>query len=362
MKLSCFAATVNALPAICTTRRATDVKFEPLTWADLQDTGNAQSQLVLVAIARHADWDNGTCYPSQRALSEMAKCSARTIRRHIKQLVSDGFITISERFAEGGERTSNLFTLVGYADWVRGLRQGGGVAKPKRAKRYRDDDLPDDEPPSGSDSHGGDETPPHGQSDQGGEGVDNLSMPRGQLLTIPPGQQVTRPNEPSLELSLEPSPLTPRAGGQQVKIDRKGKWLAGLRGSGRNRNGVENFVAPLLASDKRLSLGEDQAATLAEWAGLAQDLPAPALTAAVKRLTEQSKKVTSADVRQQLNVARTAGAMIVIRRGSPQWSAWLDHWRRTEPKLAQLVGRADAWQAPADFPPGHVAKHAGGAA
>ncbi|PPD06288.1 MAG: hypothetical protein CTY28_14475 [Hyphomicrobium sp.] len=338
------------------------MKFEPLTWADLQDTGNAQSQLVLVAIARHADWDNGTCYPSQRALSEMAKCSARTIRRHIKQLVADGFITISERFAEGGERTSNLFTLVGYVDWVRGLRQGGGVAKPKRAKRYRDDDLSDDEPPAGSEPDGGDETPPPGQVGQGGEGVDNLSIPRGQQVSIPPGQQVSRPNEPSLELSLEPSPLTPRAGGKQAKIDRKAKWIADLRGAGRNRNGVENFVVPLLASDKRLSLGDDQGATLAEWAGLAQDLPTPALTAAVKRLTDQPKKVTSADVRQQLNVARTAGAMIVIRRGSPQWSAWMDHWRSHDPVRAKLASKYDAWQAPADFPPGHAATHAGGAA
>ena len=113
---------------------------ETLTYADLQDAGNAQAQLVLYAIARHANWNTGRCWPGQDALATMAKCHVRTVRRYLEKLRADGLITIEERRDENGHRQSDLITLVGYQEWVTALRNGGKVDKPKEIKAYS---LPD---------------------------------------------------------------------------------------------------------------------------------------------------------------------------------------------------------------------------
>ena len=69
---------------------------EPQTFVDLQDAGNAQAQLILQAVARHADWNTGQCYPSQDALAIMAKCTSRTVRAYLAKLEADGFIKREE--------------------------------------------------------------------------------------------------------------------------------------------------------------------------------------------------------------------------------------------------------------------------
>jgi hypothetical protein len=123
---------------------------EPQAFVDLQDAGNAQSQLVLQAIARHADWETGACFPSQEALGVMAKCTDRTVREHLSKLEDAGFITRTPRRKENGARQPDLITLVGYKDWITALREGGKVAKPKSA---RSDDTPSDagvDPPEDS--------------------------------------------------------------------------------------------------------------------------------------------------------------------------------------------------------------------
>lgn len=113
---------------------------ETLTFADLQDAGNAQAQLVLYAIARHANWNTGRCYPGQDALATMAKCHVRTVRRYLDKLKADGLISIEERRDDNGHRQSDLITLIGYQEWVAALRNGGKVDKPKEIKGYS---LPD---------------------------------------------------------------------------------------------------------------------------------------------------------------------------------------------------------------------------
>jgi hypothetical protein len=109
---------------------------EPQAFVDLQDAGNAQAQLILQAIARHADWDDGSCYPSQTALARMAKCDERTIRRYLRKLEGDGLITCEERRKDNGAQQSNLITLNGYAEWIKALREGGNVSKPRAVKQY----------------------------------------------------------------------------------------------------------------------------------------------------------------------------------------------------------------------------------
>lgn len=123
---------------------------ETLHWADLQDAGNAQAQLVLLAIARSADWKTGEGYPDIKTIAERAKCSPRTAWSYVKRLADDGFITRVPRKRSDGGRTSDLIILNGYSEWVQALTSGGNVSAPKAAKRY--------ETPK-QDLHGGSEDP-----------------------------------------------------------------------------------------------------------------------------------------------------------------------------------------------------------
>ena len=109
---------------------------ETLTFVDLHDAGNAQAQLVMYAIARHANWDTGRCWPGQTVLSRMSKCSERTLRTYLKKLEADGLIKIDERRDENGARQSDAITLVGYEQWITALRAGGVVEKPKQINAY----------------------------------------------------------------------------------------------------------------------------------------------------------------------------------------------------------------------------------
>ena len=109
---------------------------ETLTYVDLHDAGNAQAQLVLYAIARHANWDTGRCWPGQTVLARMSKCSERTLRTYLKKLEADGLIKIDERRDEHGARQSDMITLVGYEVWIKALRDGGKVEKPRQINAY----------------------------------------------------------------------------------------------------------------------------------------------------------------------------------------------------------------------------------
>lgn len=109
---------------------------ETLAWADLQDCGNAQAQLILLAIARNADWNTGICETSQSTLSQMAKCCDRTIRRYLSKMEQDGLISREERRDERGYVKCDRLTLVGYSEWVSTIRKGGTVESPKAIKPY----------------------------------------------------------------------------------------------------------------------------------------------------------------------------------------------------------------------------------
>lgn len=142
---------------------------EPLTFADLQDAGNAQSHLILLAVARHADWDTGECFPCVKTLARMAKCSEKTARRHLARLEADSLIEREERKREDGGRAPDLIRLVGYKKWIETNRKGGRVNKPKSVPKYEDPPLVNMTSPPG---HNGSRAP--GQ--QGDQGKNSLSI------------------------------------------------------------------------------------------------------------------------------------------------------------------------------------------
>jgi len=151
-------------------------------------------------------------------------------------------------------------------------------------------------------------------------------------------------------------PLPPSGGNSAHPGDEQWKTaaLAGLRAGGRHPLAVEHLIAPLLSSDKRLSLGKgaERNAVLAEIAEAAGGLSVSALQAAVKRIIDQPKKVTPTILRAEVDQARKGGAMFVIRPSMPQWKRWLEHYDETNPQLAKIIRKdGTSWQVPSEWPP-----------
>jgi hypothetical protein len=175
--------------------------------------------------------------------------------------------------------------------------------------------------------------------------------------TAEPGQDVAQtrpPRSPKPLVKPSDSPKAPARGCLSGKPgDRQWRTaaLAELRAVDRNRDAVENLIAPLLESDKRLSLGRDAVATLAEFLAIADAVPSAALAAAARRLLEHPTKLTAERIRAEIDRARTGGAMIVIRPGTPQWTRWLDQFRLVDPRQATVMQRVGSWQVPSEWPP-----------
>lgn len=237
------------------------MNHEPQMFADLQDAGNAQSQLLLQAIARHADWDTGECHPRVATLARMSKCSEKTVRRHLKRLSEDGLIAIEERSRQDGSQGANQIVLIGYADWITANRRGGAVARPRRAKRYADHTLGVDADPV-PELVSVDVTAPTPTLEPPAETglvnlttpLDNLTRGPGHLLTRGPGHLVST-HEPLSEPKNELLPPTPPggegAGGEDEPRLAKG-WRDDARSAIRQarqgaigRDVVEHLIEPL---------------------------------------------------------------------------------------------------------------------
>lgn len=177
------------------------------SYVDLIDAGNARAQLILNVLTRSWHWRTGVCYPNYNTLAERAKCSRKTVQRHLAQMEKNGLIKRDTRFdTEGnGRRTSNRITLVGYEEWFKTMTVDGTVTAPKKFRNRR---------LSGQSVHRGAEHRTHGLRPS----MDNVSIATpanvavglGPQMSIPSGQQLSR-LEPSLEpLNGSPSPLRPR--------------------------------------------------------------------------------------------------------------------------------------------------------
>lgn len=185
-----------------------------------------------------------------------------------------------------------------------------------------------------------------------GTGVTSRSYTGAAPETAPPMYK-DRAREIKDQRSLPPKSPD---GGPSENLDWKGKLIAELRGRGRNLDAVETLLAPLLASDKRISLGKGSAAVdaLADLAHAAHGIPKPALQAALKRLLEHPNKLTPGKIREAIDAARAAGAMLPVRRGTPQWQRWQEHYTKADPRQALLMNRFDVWQVPSEWPPSLV--------
>lgn len=69
--------------------------------------GHSGRKLVLLKLADNAN-DQGICWPSYNTIADHCEMGRSTVKKHIKQLEDDGFLTVEER---GGGRSSNRYIL-----------------------------------------------------------------------------------------------------------------------------------------------------------------------------------------------------------------------------------------------------------
>ena len=81
-----------------------------LNWAFDCELPNAGMKLTLLALANYANED-GTAYPSQKALSVKTSMDARSIRRHLVSLEEFGLLERDARKRGNGFFTSDFFQL-----------------------------------------------------------------------------------------------------------------------------------------------------------------------------------------------------------------------------------------------------------
>jgi DNA-binding MarR family transcriptional regulator len=358
-------------------------------YVDLQDAGNAQAQLLMKAIAQHADWKTGETICGVRSLAEIGKCSMKTVRRYLKKLQKDGLIELETRHQDGeddnGRQTTSRITLVGYAEWAAANRNGGTVKRPMRVPKYAGSDGGS---PPGQDDQGGTGTPceqealPPGQPDQGP--LDNLSVPPGHLLSTPPGQQGDQGKNlhSNLEDNTPPQPpkRAERARGARARGNAKSgneadQLLAPLRSEPSLAGAVALLIEPI--ARQRKILAPDPGYMLGKVATWAAGLPETVLKAAAHSLLEARRSAVGeehivAAVREQAKVAglpplvsrpaapRVAadGKIDISAREHPEaFAAWMAHHeqrvRQRQPNQFTL-GRVHGFVREATlFPPGH---------
>jgi len=75
------------------------------------DTASARAVQVYGFLRRYADKGSLQSKPSRATLAKRARCSRNTIDRALNELVDIGALTVTPRFDDHGDRTSNLYHL-----------------------------------------------------------------------------------------------------------------------------------------------------------------------------------------------------------------------------------------------------------
>jgi DNA-binding transcriptional ArsR family regulator len=80
-----------------------------MAWAWRQQLSGPE-KLVLMALADHADED-GICWPGNAHIARKCNLSQRSVQRHIKNLIDNGYMTAHRRYRDTGGQTSNRYVL-----------------------------------------------------------------------------------------------------------------------------------------------------------------------------------------------------------------------------------------------------------
>lgn len=85
------------------------MSWSAMEWAVEQDCGDAQSKIVLVVIAKHAN-KKLQAFPSVSRIAKLANMSPRSVHRKINHLQELGLLHVKNQ-GKDGKKTSNLYTL-----------------------------------------------------------------------------------------------------------------------------------------------------------------------------------------------------------------------------------------------------------
>ena len=85
------------------------MSIQAMVWAIEQPIKEAGAKLVLVCVANYAD-KKGVCWPSQETVGKDATMTDRTVRRWLKWLEENKYLTREPQY-EHGKRTSDLIVL-----------------------------------------------------------------------------------------------------------------------------------------------------------------------------------------------------------------------------------------------------------
>lgn len=102
------------------------MSWSAMEWAVEQDCGDAQSKIVLVVIAKHAN-KKLQSFPSVSRIAKLANMSPRSVHRKINRLQELGLLHVKNQ-GKDGKKTSNLYTLRVVTERQVDMtdRQGGG--------------------------------------------------------------------------------------------------------------------------------------------------------------------------------------------------------------------------------------------
>lgn len=290
---------------------------------------------VLNLIGRHTD-EHGWCRLKQITIGEAVGLSRETVCRKLKDLVAWGYV--EKRATDATGRAIFYRTIM------------DRPYPPPPVEIADDDDgcdcgdLFDAGPVSGGS---------HVEYNPSAELQPTCDPPLtpGVTHTITPGvtPAITH-NDPFLTTKRRtPNPIG-AADGEQAG-DEAGQLIAALAAEGAPHDVVERLIRPVL--ERRRFSGRDKLARLRGLCDLAKGLPGPALDKAAQLVLDAGVMTVKPDrVADAIRRVRKAGAMVPIRKGTSQWSAWLAHFRATDPKQAELMARFDGWQVRAEWPPG----------
>jgi hypothetical protein len=116
-----------------------------MNWAWEQETPNATSKLVLIAIADHAN-DDGVCWPSMKSIAVKSGISTRQVSNHIGTLERLGYLTRIERRMHQGQYRGYTYQV----NFQRKQASSGNVESPPAEAHFRSEPPENHQVPVGT--------------------------------------------------------------------------------------------------------------------------------------------------------------------------------------------------------------------
>lgn len=287
---------------------------------------------VYTLIGRHTDAD-GWCRLKQLRIGAEVGYSRKTVNRAIADLVAWGYV---EKHAQDA---------TGRAIWYRTIMDRPAPPPVVADEDEGDDAGAEDAAIEGRETCDGPVTP----ALQVGCNTEGTCNPQ----AVTPGVTIRGNTERPLLNDQDPLPhgAAGATGLKNSDLKRKAAALLGaLSADGAPSVVVEHLLRPIL--EQRRFSAADRHSELMRLAQSAAGISPPELRKAADLVLGLGiSTVKPQRIADAIAAVRKGGAMIVIRRGSPQWTRWYEHFEKSDPRQAQTMARFEVWQVPSEWPP-----------